>query len=37
MDHAEEQAMELEALEAIYADDYVRLDDGAPPLESSFW
>ena len=28
MDHAEEQAMELEACEAIYGDDYERLDEG---------
>jgi len=30
MDHAEEQALELEALEAIYMDDYVRIHDVEP-------
>jgi hypothetical protein len=27
MDHAEEQSMELEALEAIFMDDFVRMSD----------
>ena len=33
MDHAEEQAMELEALEAIYGDDFRRVsgEGGAEP------
>eukprot|EP00966_Prymnesium_polylepis_P294553 6801838-Prymnesium_polylepis.1 len=31
MDHAEEQAMELEALEAIYMEDYTRLEGVEPP------
>ena len=32
MDYAEEQAMEVEALEAIYMDDFKRLEDGAGAL-----
>ena len=33
MDHAEEQANELEALEAIYGDDFKKLDDSPPTFE----